>query len=270
MKRPKKIQLIILPLVILLLSGSLFSRNLIMNEKSQEIPVLTYHCLTDDPAIAKSDPLYVSSKKFAEDLDYLKKNGYTTIFAKDMDQPLPPKPVVITFDDGYKNNDTYGYPLLKQYGMKATIFIIASAMGSDRKLTWPEARALADSGVIDIQSHTYNLHHRLEDGTASMEQSSKETETAYRSRVNEDINQTNERFDQYMGYRPKAFAYPYGAYNVLNDQILKAADYTVTFTSENKIGKKNDSLYLFPRVEIYEHTSLGYLLMKYTLINLFS
>ncbi|MCE5195847.1 MAG: hypothetical protein LLG09_01770 [Negativicutes bacterium] len=60
MKHAKRTYLILLTLLILLLSGNLFGRNRIMNEKNQEIPVLTYHCLTDDPAIAKSDPLSVS------------------------------------------------------------------------------------------------------------------------------------------------------------------------------------------------------------------
>ncbi|MCE5195848.1 MAG: polysaccharide deacetylase family protein [Negativicutes bacterium] len=87
--------------------------------------------------------------------------------------------------------------------------------------------------------------------------------------MSEDIRKTNECFEQYLGYRPRAFAYPYGAYNQINDEILKTAGYTVAFTSENKIGRQNDSLYLFPRVEVYEQTSLGCLLLKYSLINLF-
>lgn len=270
MKYRKKYLLIILPIVIVLLFGSLLGINLITKEMDQAIPVLTYHCLTDDVALAKSDPLYVSTRKFEQDLNYLKKNGYTTIFAKNMDKPLPQKPVVITFDDGYQNNAAFGYPLLKQYEMKATIFIIASVMGSDRKLTWQEARFLADSGVIDIQSHTYDLHRLNADGTALMEQGLHETEKEYRERLNADINKTNERFDQYLGYRPQVLAYPYGAYNDINEKVLNEAGYLVTFSSENRLGKKNDSFYLFPRIEIYEHTSLGYLLMKYTLINLFN
>ena len=270
MKYQKKYLLIVLPIVIVLLFGSLLGINFITKEMNQAIPVLTYHCLTDDVTLAKSNPLYVSNRKFEQDLKYLKNNGYTTLFAKDMMKPLPKKPIVITFDDGYQNNDTFGYPLLKQYEMKATIFVIASAMGSDRKLSWQGARFLADSGVVDIQSHTYDLHHTDQYGIASMKQASNETEKQYRERLNTDITKTNESFDHYMGYRPCVFVFPYGAYNDINEQVLKEAGYLVTFTSENRIGKKNDSFYLFPRIEIYERTSLSYLLMKYTVLGLFN
>lgn len=264
MKNRKKYLIIIIPIAIIMLIGSIFGESIINKAMAKKIPVLLYHCITEDEALAKSNSLYVTKEKFEQDLKYLKDKGYTTIFAKDMDKPLPEKPVVITFDDGYKDNYIFGYPLLKKYNMKATIFILAYTFDEEmsHKLSWEEAGYLAESGVMDIQSHTYDLHYVNDDGTMAMEQIKNETDEEYRCRIRDDIDKMNERFDKYIGYRPNVFAYPYGKYTKISEEVFKEAGYRITFTTEKRIGNNKEGLSLFPRIAVYQSANLDTILKK--------
>ncbi len=258
MKNRKKYSMIITPIILILFIGVIFGESLANKALSKKIPVLMYHCITKDEDLANSNSLYVTLEKFEKDLKYLKDKGYTSIFAKDIDKELPQKPVVITFDDGYKDNYIYGYPLLKKYNFKATIFILAYTFDEEmsHKLSWEEAGYLAKSGIMDIQSHTYDLHYENEDGTVAMEFLENETEEEYRSRILKDIEIMNNRFDKYIGYRPEVFAYPYGKYTKTSEEVLKEAGYKASFTTEKRIGNNRESLYLFPRIAVYQKTDL--------------
>ncbi len=264
MKMKKKYLLIIIPVVIILLIGFIFGESIADQAMGKKIPVLLYHCITEDEALALSNSLYVTKEKFEEDLIYLKENGYTTIFAKDMDKPLPKKPIVITFDDGYKDNYINGYPLLKEYGMKATIFILAYTFDEEmsHKLSWEEAGFLAKSGVMDIQSHTYDMHYEKDDGTRAFDIMENESDEEYEARIKKDIKTMNERFDKYIGYRPEVFAYPYGEYTAIAERVLQDAGYRITFTTEKRIGRSKECFSLYPRIAVYQRTNLGALLKK--------
>src|SRR5688572_25049294 len=91
------------------------------------LPVLNYHRFTED----KGDFLYVNTGELRKQFAYLNKKGYTTIFLSDLlehielKKPLPARPVMITVDDGLRNNYTHLYPLLKEYNIKANIFLVA-------------------------------------------------------------------------------------------------------------------------------------------------
>jgi peptidoglycan/xylan/chitin deacetylase (PgdA/CDA1 family) len=120
------------------------------------VPVFCYHL--------------VSSRDFEIDLDFLVRNGYTTIGADGLldhltgSRPAPEGSVVLTFDDGTASVYTVAYPLLKKYGLKAVLFIaprfhsLKAGDGSTRLLTWDELAELQESGRFDVQSHT--LEHR--------------------------------------------------------------------------------------------------------------
>lgn len=92
------------------------------------LPVLMYHNVTDQAA---PDALTVTTSQLHRQFEYIKKKGYTTIFLGDLlehvygGKPLPHKPLLITFDDGYKNNLTCLYPLLILHQLRANIFLIA-------------------------------------------------------------------------------------------------------------------------------------------------
>ncbi|MCL1900064.1 MAG: polysaccharide deacetylase family protein, partial [Promicromonosporaceae bacterium] len=83
--------------------------------------------------------LYVSSEKFERDMIYLKDNGYNTIFPEEM-FGADEKSVVITFDDGYEDNYKNAFPILKDHGIKATIFLISNKIGEENMLNKEQIR----------------------------------------------------------------------------------------------------------------------------------
>ena len=139
-----------------------------------EVPILMYHHLVeepDDPAIGQ-DTLWVG--QFRRQLELLRKEGYHTVSIEQLiafatrGEPLPDKPVCLTFDDGYSSTYELAFPLLKEFEMKATVFVIGVSVGKNTykdtglpmtpHFTWEQAREMADSGLVSLQSHTYDMH----------------------------------------------------------------------------------------------------------------
>lgn len=134
-------------------------------DEPKKIPILTYHNIVED--LGEDDPfLNVTPMKFKEHLQAIKEAGYETITYSDYynyvtkNSLLPDKPIMINFDDGYLSNYQYGYPILKEMNMKATIFIVTDTVGANYDwmyphFTWEQALEMEQSGLIDIQSHSH-------------------------------------------------------------------------------------------------------------------
>lgn len=127
---------------------------------SRGVPVLTYHQIGDSP-----DWYYVSAVDFEQQIAFLQKNGYHTISVRELmsglngQSPLPPKPIVITFDDGYKNNWTHAVPILEKHQARATFFVVTGHMGQPDYMSWQELLDMQQKGM-EIGSHTLN-HYTL-------------------------------------------------------------------------------------------------------------
>ena len=132
-------------------------------EQTGPLPILMYHDVTDGPT--SDNPMVVTTEKLEGDLCWLKENGYHTILPRELTagEPLPEKPVMITFDDGYVSNYRLLFPLLQKYQMKAAICLIVSLTDEDPEghghLTWDMCREMQASGLVEIGSHTYALHN---------------------------------------------------------------------------------------------------------------
>lgn len=131
------------------------------------IPVLMYHDFAQQVPRELSSST-VSAELFEKHLKTLLDQGYTPVTFYDLSQylnkagGLPPKPVIITTDDGYLSNYTIAYPLLKKYRIPATFFVTTGFMGVTTQfahIDWEMAREMEESGFIDIQSHTHG--HRI-------------------------------------------------------------------------------------------------------------
>lgn len=161
----------------------------------QDVPILAYHDIADSAPIpigmqskkdAKPDIwLYVKPSVFAKQLDWLKDNGYHTIGFEDLydhwygDKPLPSKPIILTFDDGYRGVYDAALPLLKARGMKGTFFVVPGFFNQPGFLTTSMVRELSDAGM-EVESHTYDhvfligcsdeqLKHELKDSRDAIE-----------------------------------------------------------------------------------------------------
>jgi len=134
--------------------------------------VLSFH----DLSIKKISPSIITTvDSFIEMLKALKKNNYQTFFARDIASLMSGKamvkkgckPVILTFDDGYKNNYALLFPLIKKYRVKVTFFLITGKLKefrssqTDNSLTFSEVQEMVDSGLVELGSHTHYNHKNL-------------------------------------------------------------------------------------------------------------
>ena len=201
------------------------------------IPVIGYHSIGDDPT--GENPLVISPEKFREQLEKLVEKGYTTLTMEQVqnylinDEPIPAKSVLLTFDDGYEDNYTNAFPILKEFNMHATIFVIPGYLNSGVYLSSDQVKEMSDSGLIDIESHTYS-HKRL-------------SELSYENQLNELVS-SKKALSDLTGKEVTAIAYPEGLYN---DDTLKAvaeAGYKTGFTIERGYADREDNMYKLNRV----------------------
>ncbi len=178
------------------------------------MPVLMYHKIGDYPPGSGLKKLWVTTSDFRKQLEYLRDNGYTAIDFRDWRdaekgiKPLPAKPVMITFDDGYMNNYDLAFPLLKEFGMKGCIFLVYETMEKHngwhdpksepwlKMLTWAQIKEMQDSGFIEFGSHT--MRHR---NLAALPL----------DEVRWELRESKARLEEKLGCEMVGFAYPYGS-----------------------------------------------------------
>ena len=115
---------------------------------------MMYHAVAEEPR-SEIDELYVRPSELRAQLRYIVDNGFQTVTFEDLNNiGAFYKPVMLTFDDGYKDNYTLLYPMLKAYGLKATVFMISGATSSEEFMSPDELKEVSDSGYISIQSHS--------------------------------------------------------------------------------------------------------------------
>lgn len=211
--------------------------------KGIALPIIMYHGILDK----ESDKgTYVISKdEFESDLQYLQQQGYTTVVVQDLIDyvekrtPLPDKPIMLTFDDGFYNTFVYAYPLLQQYQAKMVVAPVgaftdeATANGDKNPaysyLNWEDIHTMAASGLVEMQNHTYNLHMCKTD-RQGVQKVNGETEEQYRQRLAEDVGRMQQKMTEQTGKTPTAFIYPYGAASKESLVILKEMGFACTLT----------------------------------------
>lgn len=214
-----------------------------------KVPILMYHYLSTPPAdadIYRRD-LSVSPELFAAHLDRLLAEGYTTVSlyqvmdALQQGAPLPEKPVVITFDDGYRDNYENAFPLLRERAMQATIFVVTDFMDEERPvyLTWGMAREMLDAG-ISIESHGRNhvsLAGKDDDYLVWQALGSLET------------------IEYELGVRPRFVSYPAGEYDQRTIDVFQSANYWAGLTTQQGATLDNQQLFELPRVRVRNTTT---------------
>lgn len=213
-------------------NGSVDQTATTRNEKIK-IPVICYHSINKDPS-GKS-PIIISPEKFRQHLQTIKDNGYTTLTMAQFndyifgDKPIPEKSVLLTFDDGYMDNYTNAFPILKEFNMNATIFVISSYLDGDIYMSPSNIKEMSDYG-IDIESHTVS-HLRL-------------SELSYEQQFNE-LKNSKQTIEKITGKPVISIAYPEGKYNEDTTKAVLETGYAMGFTIDRGyVGIGDDSTLL--------------------------
>ncbi len=173
----------------------------------QTVPILCYHRFGP-----KASRMTVTGDAFQAQMDYLARQGYHVITLAqlaaflDGQQPLPPKSVVITIDDGYRSTFEVAYPILKRFGFPATVFLYSDFVGAPDALTWAQMKSITATGLIEIQPHS-KTHANLTQKLPG------ETETRYRERIRREIDAPIVAIRERLDVSSQTYAYPYGDVN---------------------------------------------------------
>jgi len=221
------------------------------------LPIIMYHEV-DTKNLGK---YIVSPKELEEDIIYLAKEGYTTITIEDLiafeynDIPLPQKPIMITFDDGYYSSCTLILPILQKYNCKAVISIVGKyvdestdATYSNPYLNWAQVKELVDSPYVEIQNHSYSMHDLSKRKGCSIIKG--ESYDKYKNKIIEDVGYLQSQINEKTGYTPKAFTYPYGIICEECDEILEELGFIATlscYSGVNLLSKNQKELYKLKR-----------------------
>ncbi|HFU4568012.1 polysaccharide deacetylase family protein [Bacillus sp. FSL L8-0167] len=210
------------------------TKSWIKQKEPVELPILMYH------SISSGNSLRVPKSEFASHMKWLKDNDYVTLSPEEVyrvftTNSMPSKKsVLITFDDGYTDNYTKAFPILKQYEMKATIFMIEQSIGRPNHLTDEQMDEMMALG-ISIESHT--IHH-LELNRLSKQQQE------------EELKGSKTFFDQRFSQRTRMVSYPVGRYNEETLKLAKEAGYQMAVTTEPGHAKKEQGMMSLHRVRI--------------------
>ncbi|WP_333875833.1 poly-beta-1,6-N-acetyl-D-glucosamine N-deacetylase PgaB [Methylobacter sp.] len=217
--------------------------------------VLNYHdIVTAGSAKSSLNSMDVSVDHFEEHLAWLKKNGYKIVSMQNIldaaagKNSIADKSVLLTFDDGYQSFYTRVFPILKKYHYPATIALIGTWIeGIDipdeagkQLLTWDQVREMVKSGLVEMASHTYDLHKsavanpqgdnqaatvtRLYDFTTGHY----ETDSQYRERIHLALRKSADFIFQHAGVWPRVMVWPYGEYNNIALEASREAGMPMT------------------------------------------
>ena len=219
-------------------------------KESVSLPIIMYHQISRKNS--NSGQYIISLEQLVSDLEYIKNQGYTTVTVKDLTDyvngkaNLPPKPVMLTFDDGHETAYTVLYPLLKERGMCAVVSVIGYLADlyteiDDHNdtysyLTWDEIKELSDTPEIEIQNHSFNMHSVEKGGRRGIAPMKNETREDYFRAVNSDVGKMQIALMKKGEVKATAMVYPYGSHTELTLEVCKDLGFLCTLTCEERIN----------------------------------
>lgn len=213
-----------------------------------KINVLMYHHIQDEKTAKEKGQmsLTVTPEFFRKHLEYLRDNGYSVITMAELKSffnsgtALPKKPVMITLDDGYKDNYEMMYPILKEFGFRATIFVATGLLNNPGYMTWDDLNQMKD--LVYFGNHTWSHHSSA--GT--------------KEKQNEEISLADKQLNEHGLNGEKIFAYPYGSASKNAKEVLNNNAYQIAFTTvHGNILCRGKSLEL-PRIRVGDASLKSY------------
>lgn len=230
-----------------------------MKKINREIPILMYHQFVKEKKDTKIET-YVTAKQFEQHLKILKFLGYETITFRDLNKiglenRFDKKYIIITVDDGYKNNYEIMFSLLKKYNMKAVIYLVSDLKYNkwdvdkygEEKLELMndyEIKEMINSGLIEFGGHT--MHHVSFYETNLLE-------------AEKEIQMNKEKLEKKYNIKLTSFAYPYGHITEESKRIVKECGYSFAVSTDTGIGIIENDLYDIRRTAIDKTSILNFL-----------
>lgn len=226
-----------------------------------KLPIIMYHSFLKDSSM--HGEYVISPEQFEEDIKYIIDKGYETIFIKDLieftegKKQLPSKPIMITIDDGYYNNYLYAFPILKKYNAKAVISPIMkySELYSEHDennayyshITWEQGKEMVNSGLIEFQNHTYDLHSLS--GRKGIQIRNGESVENYQKILYADLYKAHHLIEENFDVAPRAIVFPFGYYSKEADKVIEELRYKVSLSSKEGVNfiSPTSSLYNLKR-----------------------
>lgn len=202
------------------------------------VPVAMYHSIDYRD---KETKLSVRPESFARQMEYLHKHRYNvvgldTIAAYlEKKEPVPPRTLAITFDDGFYNNYQYAFPVLRKYRIPATIFVIVGKIGTPGYVGWKELKEMSDSGLVTIGSHTMSHLWLPAMGT---------------KQLTYELKASKEALEQGLGRSVDYLCYPIGAHDDRVERAAKEAGYTCAVATNPGRRAPASDIYAIKRIKI--------------------
>ena len=210
--------------------------------------ILVYH--TVEPKTDKKEGImqkhyHIFPENFRAQMRYLKDNGYAVIPMKvyldhlNKGTEIPKKSVVLTFDDGWKNQYEFAVPILKEFGYTATFYIITGSTDGKTYMSWENIKELDKAGM-DIESHTVT-HANL----------TKVDEVKAR----EELENSKKTLEEKLGHSISMLAYPYYGNNAAVQKLVADAGYTSARAGWTKLGNTKETLFMLKSQEAVNSTN---------------
>ena len=256
------------------------------DQNPNELTILSYHEIADSTETL--DNTYtVSAANFAAQMQWLYEHQYHFVSINDIlahrldHKSLPDKAVLITFDDGYRSVYDNAFPILKKYRIPFVDALVGSwlkpASGTimygdqpvDRKnfLTQAQIKEMLKSGLMEVGSHSYDLHHGVVGNPQGNTQPAAttriwsankyETETTYSQRIYQDLKQNSDFLEQYTGQHPRVMVWPYGRYNIETRKAAEKLGMPVTLTLDDGSNTQLTPLWGLRRVLVEKDFSIA-------------
>lgn len=229
------------------------------------VPVLMYHHV-----LPKSAFLSSSLEEFRSQMEFLYKNNYKTLTSeefylyKQKKLKLPKKSVFLTFDDGWRDNFIYAYPILKEFSLHATIFLVSQWINEASKkdeayieayheeakklaqsqaravlMNWEEVKEMKASGLIDFHSHTYSHSDGYFDNFS----------------FEDELKLSKQDIEKNLNFTERQLCWPRGKYNENMLKLAKKAGYEIFYTTKRGINKADNSLDEIKRIAVKKGAS---------------
>lgn len=243
-------------------------------DSSLQYDSFCYHDVSDAvDGNLEAESTRISTKHLAEHFNWLHTNGYNPISMDDLiaakagTKPLPKKAVLLTFDDGYASFYSHIYPLLKLYDYPAVFALVGKWLDQPKNtmvqygdhttpresfLTLAQIKEMADSGLIEFASHTYDLHNGLlqnEKGSTAAaavtheyfrDKGRYENDVEYEKRIRDDLTKNQTYLKAITGKTPRILVWPYGKFNQTTVDIANEVGLTTTMTLDTDVEHVNN------------------------------